>query len=396
MLNNNEKKITPGGELLDIVRRVLAGSNDINPLHEPLFEGNEWAYIKDCLDTGWVSSVGSYVDQFEDALAEVCDVRHAILTMNGTAALHAAMSVLGIQRDEEILVPSLTFVATTNAISYMGAVPHFVDSSLPDLSVDTNKLRQYLGHVAQKRSDGLYNIQTGRKIAALLPVHLYGHAAKLDAIQELADEFHLPLLYDGAEALGCSFDGRSVFGAGEMTTLSFNGNKIITTGGGGAILTNSDSLAQKAKHITTTAKVPHRWRLDHDAIGFNYRMPNINAALGLAQLEQLPNHLADKRKLAQAYEKAFAECSFATFLSEPENTISSYWLCTILMHQASERGSALEMLNDAGYLCRPAWTPMHQLPMYENCPRMDLTGTEDLAARIINLPSSVTLGRALS
>jgi perosamine synthetase len=364
-----------------------------HPLHTPAFEGNEWAYVKECLDTGWVSSAGSYVDQFERSLESFTGVDHAVAVVNGTAALHVALRCSGVQAGDEVLVPALTFVATANAVSYCGAIPHFVDSSRTTLGVDPHRLRAYLDEIAVRERGVTINKKTRRPIRAVLAMHTFGHPVDLDPLVDVCQTYDLELVEDAAEALGSFYRDRHVGGAGRVSTLSFNGNKIITTGGGGAILTNDEALAEEMRHLTTTAKAPHRWDYWHDKVGYNYRLPNINAALGCAQIEQMPSFLERKRDLAYRYIDAFEQVEGVSVFEEPSFAKSNYWLNAILLDDdyASFRDDLLDRSHDAGYLTRPVWRLMASLPMYEACPSMDLPVASSIARRLINLPSSSTL-----
>lgn len=384
--------MSSSNELISILDEVLEAQEKPLSLHEPCFGGKEWEYVKECLDTGWVSSVGSYVDLFGKKLAEECGVQFAIPTVNGTAALHIALMLGGVERDDEVLMPSLTFIATANAVSYCGAIPHFVECEATSLGIDVQKLSTYLEKNTEQKQGHLYNKATDRKIAAIAPVHIFGHPVDMYELQKLADAYGLPVITDAAEALGSQYKDKPVTSFGLMTALSFNGNKIMTTGGGGAILTNDAKLAERARHLTTTAKVPHQWEFVHDEIGYNYRMPNINAAIGCAQLEQLDGFLFKKRNLAHAYQAAFQKSGDFEFICEPSYARSNYWLNAISIHHEVDRNQLLEDLNQAGYMCRPIWRLMHRLEMYKDCPRMDLSVSEDLEIRVINLPSSVKLG----
>ena len=294
-----------------IVRNVYKTLKQVLPsrefisLHEPSFSGNEWNYVKECLDSGWVSSVGEYVNKFEHDLVDYTGVKHAVATVNGTAALHICLKLIGTQPNDEILLPALTFVAAANAICYCKAIPHFVDNAENTLGLCPSKLEDYLKEVSEIRSGQCINKLTNRCIKAVVPMHTFGHPVDLDPLVEICEKYNLGLIEDAAESLGSFYKGHHTGNWGVLSALSFNGNKVITTGGGGAILTNDGNLAKEAKHLTTTAKVTHQWEYIHDKIGYNYRLPNINAALGCAQLEQLPNHLKSKRKLAQRYQKAF-------------------------------------------------------------------------------------------
>lgn len=376
------------------LRTVLPAGGNFVPLHEPIFPGDEWLYVKECLDTGWVSSAGKFVERFENELAEYVGVRHAIAVVNGTAALHVCLLLAGVKSGDEVLMPALTFVATANAVTYCGAVPHFIDCEERTLGLDSHKLATYLEEIAEHRPDGCFNRRTGRRIKAVVPMHAFGHPVDIDPLCDLCDRFGIELIEDAAESLGSFYKGCHTGQRGLLSALSFNGNKIVTTGGGGAILTNDVELGRLAKHLTTTAKLPHRWEFNHDMVAYNYRMPNINAALGCAQLDQLPGFLATKRALAERYRKAFADVPGIRFFTEPDSCKSNYWLNTLLLDEsnAGQRDALLESSNNAGIMTRSAWTPMHRLPMFGNCPRMDLVVTESLARRLVNIPSSVGPG----
>ena len=384
--------------VLNALQSVLPPGHAFLTLHEPNFNGNEWAYVKECLDTGWVSSVGKFVDRFEEELAAYTGVKRAIAVVNGTAALHVCLLLADVRGGDEVLMPALTFIATANAVSYCGAIPHFIDSEERTLGVDPYKLKIHLEEIAEQRPDGCYNRLTGRRIKAIVPMHTFGHPVDLDPLVEVCQRFDITLIEDAAESLGSFYKGRHTGQLGLLSALSFNGNKTITTGGGGAILTNDEELGRRAKHITTTAKVPHRWEFNHDMVGYNYRMPNINAALGCAQLEQLPGFLAAKRDLAEHYRQAFTGISGIHFFSEPVNSQSNYWLNTLLLDDecAGQRDALLEATNDLGIMTRPVWTLMHKLPMFTGCPKMDLSVAESLERRLINIPSSAMLGRGLT
>lgn len=378
---------------LDAVRSVLGRPANTLALHEPEFAGREWDYVKECIDTGWVSSVGSFVDRFERDLAAYTGAAHAIATSNGTSALHVCLLLAGVRPGDEVLMPTLTFIATANAASYAGAVPHFVDSEASSLGVDAAKLDAHLRDAAHLVDGVCVNRRTGAPIRALVVMHVFGHPADLDALGAVARRWNLVLIEDAAESLGSTYHGRHTGNAGRLAALSFNGNKVVTTGGGGAVLTNDAALGRRAKHLTTTARTPHRWNFLHDEVGYNYRLPNLNAALGCAQLERLPSMVERKRRLAASYDAAFAAVPGVTFLREPAGTTSNYWLNAIVLDadQAGRRDDLLAALNDAGYMSRPVWTLMHRLPMYAACPRADLTLAEQMEARVINLPSSPKL-----
>lgn len=380
-------------DIIARVRAVTGPANDMLPLHAPEFAGREWELVKECLDTGWVSSVGAFVDRFEREAAAASGVRHGIAVVNGTAALHIALLLAGVQPGDEVLMPTLTFVATANAASQAGAMPHFVDSCEQTLGLDPAALAQHLQNIARRGPEGTVNRRTGRRLAAIVPMHAMGMPVDMEPLLRLAAEWDIPIVEDAAESLGSRYHGRACGSFGLLGILSFNGNKIITTGGGGAIVTDDAELARRAKHLTTTAKLPHRWAFFHDEIGYNYRLPNLNAALGCAQFEQLPQRIAAKRRLANHYLQAFADFSGGSMLREPEGSASNYWLNCLLLDRsaAGRRDAILDALNDAGLMARPLWTLMHQLPIYAHCPRADLAVAEDLAQRVISLPSSAGL-----
>ncbi len=380
--------------VLQAVAEVLGTVVAMVPLHEPEFAGNEWQYVKECIDTGWVSSVGAYVDRFERDLETTTGSAFAVATVNGTAALHICLLLAGVVRGDEVLVPALTFVATANAVSYTGAVPHFVDAEELSLGVDAARLDDYLAEIAEISAGICRNRQTGAVIRALVVMHVFGHPSDLDALADVARRWCLVLIEDAAESLGSSYHDRHTGNIGCLAALSFNGNKIITAGGGGALLTNDPVLASRAKHLTTTARVAHSWNFLHDEVGYNYRLPNINAALACAQLERLPLMLERKRALAAKYQQALATVVGVRFLREPPATTSNYWLNAIVLDRPDLglRDLILRKLNDAGYMSRPIWTLLHRLPMYAACPRMPLPVAERLEASVVNLPSSAKLG----
>lgn len=377
---------------LAILKAVLPGQPPF-ALHEPLFDGNEWTYVKECIDTGWVSSVGKFVDEFERRLCEVTRSRYAIATVNGTTALHIALKLAGVQWEEEVLVPALSFVATANAVAHCGAIPHFVDSDERTLGLDAEALRDYLGSIADRNGTIISNRHTGRRLAAIVPMHTFGHPVDMDALLRLGTDFGIPIIEDAAESLGSLYCGQHMGTFGMLGTLSFNGNKIITTGGGGAILTQHAELARHAKHISTTAKLPHRWEFFHDEVAWNFRLPNLNAALGCAQLEKLDVFLASKRELAARYRLALSKDTDLYFADEPPRCRSNFWLNTAILRTPSitTRDRLLASANDAGFMARPAWTLLNRLPMYTSCPTAPLPVAEKLAASIINLPSSPSI-----
>jgi len=367
-------------------------------LHEPNFDGNESLYLQQCLDSTYVSSVGKFVDQFEADLASYTGAKYAVSLASGTAALHIALKLAGVQAGNEVLLPALSFVATANAISYCGAIPHFVDSEERTLGIDGSKLREYLLGNTSQASGKCINKNTGRIISALVPMHTFGHPSDLENLLSVAQDFNITLVEDAAESLGSFYNGQHTGTFGLLGTLSFNGNKTVTTGGGGAILTNSFDLARHAKHLTTTAKVPHAWEFRHDEIGYNYRMPNLNAALGCAQLERLPSKLEAKRDLFDRYRSAFADVAGVQLFVEPDNCQSNYWLQTVLLdeNQSENRDLVLEFTNAAGIMTRPVWVLLNELRPFNESPCSDLTTAQSLSRRIINIPSSpnIMLGKS--
>ncbi|MGR7908447.1 LegC family aminotransferase [Lysinibacillus capsici] len=373
-------------EFADNVKRFYG--KEFVPLHEPTFNDKEVEYVTDCVKTGWVSSVGAYVNRFEEDLAKFVGVKRAVAVVNGTAALHIALKVAGVKAEDEVLMPSLTFIATANAVSYLGAVPHFIDVSMNTLGVDADKLKIYLEQIGKLQNNQLYNRETGRRISALVPMHTFGHAADIEGLLKVCEMYNLTLVEDAAESLGSYYNGKHTGSFGKVSALSFNGNKIMTTGGGGAIVTDDDAIADYAKHLTTTAKIPHRWAYEHDEIGFNYRMPNINAALGCAQLEKMPLFIQQKRELTKQYEQWLAGIEGVQLFEEPANTRSNYWLQTILLDEQFNRDEVLGFLNEQGVMSRPIWNPMHHLAIYQNCPKSDLSVTDQLNMRVVNIPST--------
>ncbi|MFD0673679.1 LegC family aminotransferase [Cohnella sp. GCM10027633] len=381
-------------KLVAAIREATCSDKDFVGLHEPIFVGKEKDYVVDCLETGWVSSVGRYVDQFEQMMADITGSVRAVAVINGTAALHMCLLLSEVRANDEVICPALSFIATANPIAYIGAIPHFADVGRDTLGLDPDKLECYLQSISTIQGDECFNKVTGRRIKAVIAMHTFGHPVKLDRLQEVCLKYKLELVEDAAESLGSHYKGRHTGTWSKLAAVSFNGNKIVTTGGGGVILVQDEELGKLAKHLTTTAKVPHKWEFVHDHVGYNYRLPNLNAALGCAQLEQLPAFLASKRTLAERYRGILAEVEGVTFFDEPKDSISNYWLNTILLNEVDkgQRDEVLKYLNDNGLMARPAWTLLHKLNMYEGCPRMDLEASEDLAQRIINIPSSTFLG----
>lgn len=386
--------------VLQGIQQVVGSCSKEHPisLHEPDFSGTQaWAYVKDCLDSGWVSTAGSWVSRFEQELCSITGARHAVVVSNGTIALRLALHLVGVGPGDEVLLPPLSFVATANAVAHLGAVPHFVDVEPNSLGLCPAALAARLEATADRREGNLVNRETGRRIAAALPVHVFGHPAEVDKLRALADTWGLPLVEDAAEALA-SWRGATHCGLfGSVGTLSFNGNKLITTGGGGALLTNDSALAKRARHLSTTAKQPHPWEFVHDAVGWNDRLPNLNAALGVAQLEDLDRRLDAKRLVVQRYAEAFADLEGVELVGEPTDCRSNHWLVSLrftaedpLVAQAG-RLQLLERAHSIGLLLRPIWTPLHQLPIYGACPSGSLAVAENQAPRLLNLPSSPQL-----
>ena len=371
--------------------RELYGTSDFIPLHEPRFVGNEKSYLMDVIDSTFVSSVGKYVEDFEAALVDYTGATYAVSTVNGTAALHAALVLAGVQSNDEVITQSFTFVATCNAIRYCNAEPVFVDVCRETLGMSVESMSVFLEESCEIRDDGYcWNKKTNRVVRACVPMHTFGFPAHLENIGNLCTRYNIILVEDAAESLGSTYKDRHVGTIGSLSALSFNGNKIITAGGGGAILTNDINLAVKAKHITTTAKIPHKWDIEHDKVGFNYRLPNLNAALGLAQMELLPSILEGKREIARKYHE-WGDINGLRFVKEPVQTKANYWLNAVITEDLAERDAMLAHTNNNSVMTRPAWMPMHQLPMNLRCQKADLVNTEWLHQRIVNVPSSLPL-----
>ena len=369
--------------------RELYQTNDLIPLHAPQFRGNEKQYLLDTIDSSFVSSVGAYVDQFEERIAEYTGAKYAIATVNGTSALHIALKLAGVEPNTEVITQSLTFVATCNAIRYCQADPLFVDVDMDTMGLSPDSLTAFLDEYAEIRDDGCcWNKISNKKITACLPMHAFGFPVRLDEIDKICQQYHIALVEDAAESLGSCYKGKHTGILGKTAAISFNGNKIITTGGGGIVLTNNAEIAKRAKHITTTAKVPHKWAFDHDEIGYNYRLPNLNAALGVAQMELLPSFLTEKRTIATAYQQWGSEHG-VQFAHEPHNTKANYWLSTLITEDKQARDEWLKQTNELGVMTRPAWTPMHQLAINNDALCADMSNTTHLFNRLVNVPSSV-------
>jgi perosamine synthetase len=377
-------------ETIEFIRKIY-NTSDIVPLHAPRFIGNEKKYLNVCIDSTFVSYVGAFVTQFEDMIKEYTGAKYAVATANGTLALHTALITSGVHEEDEVLTQALTFVATANAISHCGAKPVFVDSERETLGISPEKLDEFLRQNTIIHDDGFcYNKHNGRKIAACVPVHVFGHPVRIDVIEAICSKYHIVCIEDAAESLGSFYKGQHTGTFGKVGVFSFNGNKIVTAGGGGMVVTNDEATATLAKHITTTAKVVHKWEISHDMVGYNYRLPNVNAAIGCAQMESLPEFLENKRELA-GYYKDFFDKMDVFFYTERENCSSNYWLNAILLQDKTERDSFLEYSIASGVMTRPIWRLLNTLPMYKNCQTTDLENANYLADRIVNLPSSVRL-----
>lgn len=369
----------------------LYKTKEFIPLHAPVFAGREKEYLAECIDSTFVSYVGRFVGLFEEKTAEFTGAKYAVACVNGTAALHIALVLAGVKDGDEVISPALTFVATANAIAYCRAYPLFADCEKNTLGLDPEKLGEWLNANAEVRNDGFcYNKTTNRRISACVPMHTFGHAVRMDELVAVCDKFNIVIVEDAAESLGTYYKGKHTGTFGKLGILSYNGNKTITTGGGGMIITNDESLAKRAKHMTTTAKVPHRWDFVHDEIGYNYRMTNVSAAIGVAQMECVDRYLSSKRETAEAYDKFFANTN-VTFFKERDFCKSNYWLNVVLLENREERDKFLTFTNDNGVMTRPIWTLMNKLSMFHNCPSMNLDNSQWLEDRVVNVPSSVRL-----
>ncbi len=358
------------------------------PLHEPVFFGNEKKYLNECIDSTFVSSVGKFVDKFEQMVAEFTGAKYAIATVNGTAALHIALKLAGVDENSEVITQPLTFIATCNAISYCNAVPVFVDVDKDTMGMSPQSLKSFLMSETIQKEGGCYNKTTGKKITAAVPMHTFGHPCRIDEIAEICDEHNIVLIEDAAESLGSYYKNQHTGTFGEIGVLSFNGNKTITTGGGGMLITNDEALAKHAKHLTTTAKLAHPYEYIHDEIGYNYRLPNINAALGCAQMESLSSILKNKRQLAEQY-IGFFEKQNIQFVKEQEHAKVNYWLNAVIMESEEQRNVFLQETNDNNVMTRPVWGLMNKLTMFENCQTSNLTNAQWLEQRVVNIPSGV-------
>ena len=371
--------------------RETFNSNEFIPLHEPRFIGKEKQYLNECIDSTFVSSVGQFVDRFEENIANYTGAKFAIATINGTSALHISLLLSNLSQEDEVITQPLTFIATCNAICYCGANPIFIDVDKNTLGLSPAKLEDFLHRNAEIRDDGFCWNKTSEKIiSACLPMHTFGFPVELNKLKKICDQYNIPIVEDAAESLGSFYNKQHTGSIGELSAISFNGNKIITTGGGGVILTNNNILAKQAKHITTTAKIPHQYKFDHDEIGYNYRLPNLNAALGVAQIEQLPEYLKNKREIATKYQQ-WGERHDLQFVTESVNTKANYWLNAVIMKNKQQRNKMLEITNKNDVMTRPVWIPMHKLKINQDCQKDNMCNTEWLSSRVVNVPSSINL-----
>ena len=377
-------------EIIDFIKSLYPSENPV-PLHAPRFTGNERKYLVDAIDSTFVSSVGKYVDRFEKMICEITGAGFAVATVNGTCALHIALKLAGVQPGDEVITQPLSFVATANSIAHCGAKPIFLDVERETLGLDPTALKIFLQTHARIEENTCYNKTTGNRIAACVPMHTFGHPGQIDAIAEICNHYHIPVIEDSAESLGSLYKGKHTGTFGQFGVYSFNGNKTVTCGGGGAIVTNDEALAKKAKHITTTAKVPHPYEYVHDMTGYNYRLPNLNAALACAQLEQLSAFIENKRELASRYQEYFESLDIP-FIKEPEHARSNYWLNAIIMPDRKMRDEFLEATNEAEVMTRPIWRLLNKLEMYKDCQIDALENAQWLEDRVVNIPSSVRVG----
>jgi len=365
-------------------------TTDFIPLHEPCFIGNEKKYLNECIESTFVSSVGKFVDEFEEKISDYTGAKYAVATSSGTSALHIALLLANVKENDEVITQPLTFVATCNAINYCGAQPIFLDVDKDTMGLSPSALKAFLENNTSVKNQQCVNNKTGRVIKACVPMHTFGHPCRIDEIKEICDKYHIFLIEDAAESVGSTYKGRHTGTFGQVGVMSFNGNKIITAGGGGCIVTNDKALAKKAKHLTTTAKVQHKWDFNHDMVGYNYRMPNLNASLLVAQLENLDNFISSKRKLANVYETFFNSNNYV-FVKEPMDSKSNYWLNAIILKDKQKRDEFLDETNSSGIMTRPIWTLMNKLPMFGYAQCDSLKNSEWLEDRVVNIPSSAIL-----
>jgi perosamine synthetase len=383
--NNVEKNLA----IIKFIKSIYKNSKFI-PLHEPRFIGNEKKYLKECIDSTFVSSVGKFVDEFENRIATYTGSKYAIATCNGTSALHTSLLLANVNKNDEVITQPLTFVATCNAISYCGAKVVFIDVDKDTMGLSPAALKFFLQNNTKVKNKQCINNKTGKVIKACVPMHSYGHPCRIDEIKKICDDYYIFLIEDAAESIGSTYKGKHTGTFGQLGVISFNGNKIITSGGGGCIITDDKVLAEKAKYLTTTAKVPHKWDFNHDIIGYNYRMPNLNAALLVAQLENLNNFINNKRELANYYETFFRSTDIF-FFKEPNNCKSNYWLNIIFLKNRKQRDEFLDFTNKNGVMTRPTWRLMTELEMFKDCEGVDLKNAKYLEDRVVNIPSSVRL-----
>jgi len=370
--------------------KEMYGIKELIPLHAPQFNGNEKKYLNECIDSTFVSSVGKFVDEFEEKIAHYTGAKYAVATSNGTSALHIALLLANVTENDEVITQPLTFVATCNAISYCNANPIFIDVDKDTMGLSPSSLQVYLEKNTFIKSQQCINNRTGKVIKACVAMHTFGHPCRIDKIKDICDKYYINLIEDAAESLGSFYKDKHTGTFSQMGVMSFNGNKIITAGGGGCFITNDKELAKRAKHLTTTAKVPHKWEYTHDMVGYNYRMPNLNAALIVAQLEQLENFLNHKRNLANRYAEFF-NLNTIKFIVEPKNSKSNYWLNAVILKDEKQRDLFLEETNSKGVMTRPIWTLMNKLTMFQNAQCGELTNAEWLEKRVVNIPSSVVV-----
>lgn len=392
---------------IDFIKSVY-GNQEFTPLAVPVFAGNEKKYLNECIDTTFVSSVGKFVDRFEEDMAKYTGAKKAVVCVSGTNALHMSLLLVGVKQDDEVLTQALTFIATCNALSYIGAHAVFIDVDRSTMGLSPDSLKAWLEKNAEVRKNtrkgelpeskdfafeeddlACYNKNTGRRVKACVPMHSFGHPVRIDEIAAICKEWHIELVEDAAESIGSTFKGQHTGTFGKIGAISFNGNKTITTGGGGMMLFNDEELGAYAKHITTQAKIPHRWEFRHDHVGYNYRMPNINAAMGCAQLENIDKYVASKRKVAAEYEEYFKNVPDIEFFVDSPNTVSNYWLNAVILKDKEAQIDFLTQTNDNGVMTRPIWELMNRLPMFENCENDGLENTIWFADRVVNIPSSV-------
>ncbi len=376
-------------KIVDFIKQTFKTESFI-PLHEPRFIGNEKKYLNDCIDSTFVSSVGKYVDTFEKEFAKKVGSKFAVATVNGTAALHISLILADVKNGDEVITQPLTFIATCNAISYIGAKPVFVDVDLDTMGLSPDSLKQFLEENCEVKDNKCINKTTGKTIKACVPMHTFGHPCRIDSIKEICDTWHIALVEDAAESLGSYYKGKHTGTFGQIGAFSFNGNKIITSGGGGVLVTDDEVLAKRAKHITTTAKIPHPYEYVHDEVGYNYRLPNINAALLVAQLENLDGFLSSKRELTGIYKEFFSHENIK-FIEEPQDSSSNYWLQAVLLQDVTQRDEFLEFTNKNGVMTRPIWKLMNELEIFAKCQTASLKNAKFLEERVVNIPSSVIL-----